>query len=326
MATGYSDTLPNFSGMLFQKGNSRTPFSTLIGANPRVTNHTLFPVGVFYDVEAGEQPAITEAASTTAPTAVNVERTQQYNTTQIFQQTVDVTYHKMADMGTMSGINIANDTPNPVDELAFQVARRMDKIAQDIEYSFINGEFQQSTSNTVAAKTRGILNAITTNVVDMGTSSSPSTLTYWKVAEAIKCIHEQGGDTSTLVLGVSAPALLQLNADAAANNYTNGAPLEIMGLNLQTVITPIGRVAVTLMDSLNDKNSVGSNSAIVFNPAVMGPVYQNVPGHPLFGLEPLAKTGASDRFMLYGEVGLDYGPEHFAAKIDYISNDIPTSL
>ena len=324
--TGYSDVLPNFSGMLFAKGNKRTPFSTLIGGNVKTTNHTKFPVGVFYDVETGTQPEISEAASVTAPAASNVVRTQQYNVTQIFQESVDITYHKMADMGTMSGLNVANQTPNPIDELAFQVARRMDKIAQNIEYTFVNGTYQESTGNTVASKTRGLLPAITTNVLEMGTSTKPETLTYWKVAEALKCIDDQGGDTSDLVLGVSAAAMLQLNADAASNHYQSGEVLTIMGLNLQTVVTPLGRVAVVLINALNDKASVGSNTAVIFNPALMGPVYQNVPGHPLFGLEPLAKTGASERYMLYGEIGLDYGPEYWAAKITNISNDLPTTL
>lgn len=326
MSIVFSDTAPNFAGLLFQKGNAKTPFSTIIGGNVKTTKSTKFPVGVFYDVEAGAQPAISEAASTTAPQGEMTTRSQQYNTTQIFQKTVEISYHKMADMGTMSGLNTANDSPNPEDELAFQIARRMDKIAADIEFSFIRGQYQEATSNSVAAKTRGLLQAITTNVIPVGTAASPQTLTYWKVAEAMKSINEQGGDTSRLILGVSPSALLQLNADAASNNYTNGAPLTIMGLNLQTVVTPLGTVAVQVLNSLASRGEETSNTAVIFNPEYMGPVYQYSANHPPFMLEPLAKVGAADRFMLYGEVGLDYGPEHFAAKLTNISNDIPTSL
>ena len=293
MAIVFSDTTPNLSGFLFSKGNTRTPFSTLIGGNPKTTKSTKFPVGVFYDVEAGDQPEISEASSVTAPAGEVTTRSQQYNTTQIFQKTV---------------------------------ARRMDKIASDIEYSFLRGSYQEATSNSVAAKTRGLLEAITTNVIDMGTASTPATLTYWKVAEAMKSINEQGGDTSRLVLGVSPAALLQLNADAASNNYTNGAPLTIMGLNLQTVVTPLGIVAVQVLNDLAAKGNETENSAVIFNPEYMSPVYQYSANHPPFMLEPLAKVGAADRFMIYGEVGLDYGPEHFAAKIQHISNDLPTTL
>lgn len=326
MSIIFSDTTPNLTGLLFTKGNARTPFSTMIGGNIKSTRSTKFPVGVFYDVEAGEQPEISEAQSVTAPAGEVTTRSQQYNTTQIFQKTVEISYHKLADMGTMSGLNIAGAEPNPADELAFQISKRMEKIQSDIEYSFIRGQYQEASSNSVAAKTRGLLQAITTNVVPVGTASAPSTLTYWKVAEAMKCIYEQGGDTSMLVLGVSPAALLQLNADAASNNYTNGAPLEIMGLNLQTVITPLGSVAVTVINALTPKATETSSSAVIFNPNYMGPVFQQSAQHPAFRLEPLAKTGAADRYMIYGECGLDYGAEHYAAKLTNISNDLPTTL
>ena len=41
-------------------------------------------------------------------------------------------------------INVAGQQANPMDELAFQVSRRMAKIAQDIEYTFINGKYAKN--------------------------------------------------------------------------------------------------------------------------------------------------------------------------------------
>ena len=38
--TATSFAVPNFSGMLFAKGQQATPFSTMIGARPLVTNHS----------------------------------------------------------------------------------------------------------------------------------------------------------------------------------------------------------------------------------------------------------------------------------------------
>ena len=40
--TATSFAVPNFSGMLFAKGQTATPFSTMIGARPLVTNHVEF--------------------------------------------------------------------------------------------------------------------------------------------------------------------------------------------------------------------------------------------------------------------------------------------
>lgn len=45
------------------------------------------------------------------------------------------------------------------------------------------------------------------------------------------------------------------------------------------------------------------------------PVYLEVPGKGHFFEEPLAKTGATDRNQLYGEVGLDYGNQQTHAKM-----------
>ena len=56
--TATSFAVPNFSGMLFAKGQTATPFSTMIGARPLVTNHVEFTCGQEYNTETGEQPEI----------------------------------------------------------------------------------------------------------------------------------------------------------------------------------------------------------------------------------------------------------------------------
>lgn len=315
--TAQSFLVPNFSGLLFAKGNKATPFSTMIGANPLVTNHVEFTCGQYYGVETGAQPAISETASLTAPSPEYTTRTQLTNVTQIFQKAVAVSYAKMSNMGTLSGLNAAGQQANPQDELAFQVARRMDKIAADIEYTFLNGEYNKAASDAQINKTRGLLTAITTNSVDM----DDKPLTYWKVAEALKLIHDQGGRTDNIVLGVDATTLLQLNFDASKNNLTvvpHGR--DINGLDIMTVVTPLGEVAVALFDSLP------ASTAVLFDPAIMHPVYQPVPGKGNFFLEELSKTGAGETYQIFGQVGLDHGPEWLSAKFHSISTDLPSAL
>jgi hypothetical protein len=41
----------------------------------------------------------------------------------------------------------------------------------------------------------------------------------------------------------------------------------------------------------------------------------DIPGKGHFFVEPLAQSGASYKFQVYGEIGLEYGPEQFHAKI-----------
>lgn len=317
MAVATSFAVPNFSGLLFAKGKKATPFSTMIGARPLVTNHVEFTCGQYYNTEQGEQPAISETASLTAPAPEVVTRSQLTNVTQIFQKTVAISYGKQSNMGTLQGINVANQQANPQDELAFQIARRMDKIAADIEYTFLNGAYNKATTDSEVNKTRGLLTAITTNAINM--DAKP--LTYWKVAEGLKKIHDQGARTDNIILGVDATTLLQLNFDAQQNKLTivpNGR--DVNGINVMTVVTPLGEVGVALLDSLPAK------TAVLFDPAIMAPVYQPVPGKGNFFLEQLAKTGAGETYQIFGQVGLDHGPEWMSAKFTDISDALPSAL
>lgn len=307
---------PNYSGTLFNKGNTQTPFSTLIGASPKTTNHFEFATGQSYDSGGGTQPEITEEDSLVAPSSTAVKRTQSTNVTQIFHETISVSYAKQSDMGTLSGINYAGQIGIPVDEVDFQAVAKMQKIAQDIEASFIAGTYAKSTGKAVANKTRGIVNAITTNVIDVNSKA----LTYWTVAEGMKSIKEQHGFLQGLVLGVDATTLLQLSLDASKNNLTvvpNSR--EINGIHLNTILTPLGEVAIQCLDYLP------SGTAIIFNPDLMSPVFQPVPGKGNFFLEDLAKRGAGEDKQIFGQVGLDHGPEWFCAKFTNIKTTFSAS-
>ncbi len=306
MATATSFAVPNYSGMLFVKGNARTPFSTLIGANPLVTNHVEFTCGQFWQAKTGTQPAISETDSLTAPQATVTTRTQVTNVTQIFQYSVDVSYGKMANMGTLSGINVANQAANPQSELDFQVAATMAQAAADIEYTFLNGVYAKAATDAQANKTRGLIAAITSNVVDADSAA----LSWDMVTECLAKIHKQGGVINNYVLGVDSTAMIQLNKAAIDNKMTIvPASREVNGLALSTIVTPLGNVALVLLDTLP------AGTAVIFNPAMMHPVYQPVPGKGNFFLEPLAKVGASEKYQIYGELGLDHGQEYLSGKI-----------
>lgn len=75
----------NYSGMLFNKGNTRTPLSSIIGGRAKTTNHVEFVTGQEFTSGGGAQPAISESASLTAPDATVVTRAQKTNVTQIDQ-------------------------------------------------------------------------------------------------------------------------------------------------------------------------------------------------------------------------------------------------
>lgn len=301
----------NYSGMLFNKGNTRTPLSSIIGRKAKTTNHVEFAVGQYFDsTGTASQPAISESASLTAPDATVVTRTQMTNVTQIFQESLGISYAKQSNMGTLSGLNVANQQANPINELDFQVAAKIQKIQRDIEFTFIQGAYNKATSDATINKTRGLVAAITTNVTAM--SSKP--LGLWDIADMVKKIYGQNAPTDGLVLWCDAVTMFQINADAVQNGLTVvPAAREINGIALSSVVTPIGIVYLYLGECLP------AGTALLLNLDVIAPVYQPVPGKGNFFLEPLAKTGAGEKYQLFGQIGLDHGPEWYHGKFTGIA-------
>lgn len=310
---------PNYSGLLFNKGNTRTPFSSMIGGKTKYTDHVEFAVGQEYTTDGGTQPAISEAASLTAPEASVKKRKQTTNVTQIFQESVGISYAKMSNMGTLSGLNVTGQKANPADELAFQVDAKMKKIARDIEYTYLNGVYAKADSDTKANKTRGILPAITSNIVD----AAGKPLTVWMLADALKVIYESNAPTNGLVVWFDAISMFQLNADAQMNGNTIvPASREVNGISLSKVLTPLGEVNLYLGEFLP------AGTAGIFNFDVIYPVEQMTPGKGNFYLDALGKTGAGEKYYIFGQTGLDHGPEWYHGKITGISTEFkaPTGV
>ena len=301
----------NYSGMLFNKGNTRTPLSAIIGGRAKTTNHVEFVTGQEYTAGGdGSQPEISENASLTAPDASVVTREQKTNVTQIFQESVGISYAKQSNMGTLAGVNIANQQANPVNELDFQVAAKIQKINRDIEYTFINGVYNKATSDATVNKTRGLIPAITTNVTAMGNKP----LGLWDIADMVKKIYGANAPTDGLCLWCDAITLFQINADAVQNGLTvMPAAREINGIALSSVVTPIGIVYLYLGECLP------AGTALLLNLDVIAAVYQPVPGKGNFFLEQLAKVGAGEKYQLFGQIGLDHGPEWYHGKFTGIS-------
>lgn len=310
MAIATSFGVLNYSGMLFNKGNTRCPLSSIIGGRAKTTNHVEFVTGQEYTTDGGTQPAISENDSLTAPEASVVTRAQKTNVTQIFHETVGISYGKMSNMGTLNGINIANQQANPMNELDFQVAAKMQKVNRDIEFTFVQGEYSKATTDATVNKTRGLNTAITSNVIAM--ASKP--LGLWNIADGVKKVYEANAPQDGLVLWCDATTMFQVNADAVQNGLTViPAAREINGIKLSSVVTPLGVVYLYLGEFLP------KGTAFLLNLDVLAPVYQPVPGKGNFFLEQLSKTGAGEKYQLFGQIGLDHGPEWYHAKFTGIS-------
>ncbi|MCM2394355.1 SU10 major capsid protein [Streptomyces albipurpureus] len=179
--TGMGDSfnLPNYAGELFALTPADTPFLSAIGGltGGRMTSSTEFEWQT-YDLRDPSQRTRVEGA--TAPTAENRARAGGRNVVQIHQEKASVSYTKQATAGMLTTPGSAPyrgvDGSNPVNsELDWQVAQALKSIALDVNYSFINGTFNNPTTNATARRTRGLLQAITTNRIAKGTSVTGAT-------------------------------------------------------------------------------------------------------------------------------------------------------
>lgn len=271
-----------------------------------------FVTGQEYETGGGAQPAISETASLTAPDPTFIVTEQKTNVTQIFQETFGISDAKLSNMGTMSGVNIAGQQPNPTDPRDFQTAAKMQKIARDIEYTFINGVYQKANADNVANKSRGLVNAITTNT--LAAESAP--LGLWLVAELMKEMFDNNAPTEGLTLLVDSTSLYQLNADAVQNGLTI-VPADRMynGIRLMSLLTPMGEIYLKLGEF------IPAGTAFALNLDVMRPVEMITPGKGNFYREQLAKTGAGEKYQIFGQIGLDYGPEFYHGIITGLSTE-----
>ncbi len=305
--TVQSFNCPNYSGLLYNKANTKTPFLNMISGGVKYTNSVEFVCGQYYTSEEGEIPAISETASLTAPEATFATRNQMSNVTQIFQDSVAISYAKQSNMATLSGVNLAGQNANPQDELSFQVARKMEKLKRSIEKTFIQGVYNKATNDTEINKTRGMVSAIATNVID----AKGATLDLWLVNDIVTKINDAGGDISNIVLLMNSVNLLQLHGDAIEMKMPIGeAYMSGYGIQIRDLILPVGTTVHLAIGEF-----IPAGTVLAINPSVIGPVEQPVPGKGNFFLEELAKTGAGTKYQLFGQIGLDHGPEWFHGKI-----------
>ena len=296
--------------MLFNKGNTRTPFLSMIGGKTGYTNSVEFVLGQEYASEDGDIPSISESDSLNAPKASYITRKQNTNVTQIFQDAVAISYAKMSNMGTLSGANLDGQTANPQNELDFQVANKMKKLARSIEKTFIQGAYNKATKDSEVNKTRGMNSAITTNVIP----AEGKALDIWLVNDLVQKIRDNGGDISNLTLWVDTIGLNQLNGSAVESGVELGKAYESeYGIQVRDLLLPIGKISIALGEFIPE------GTVFAFNFDAIRPIEQPVPSKGNFFLEPLAKTGAGEKYQLFGQIGLDYGNEVLHGKITGLS-------
>lgn len=295
---GTTWNLPNYAGDLFTADAINTPILTAIGGltGGVQTNDFEFATDSQYSMPSAAQPAITETASLTAPTATGFVRTQNTNVTQIFQEKVSISYEKLSNGGRMSGLNTVGQKNNAPSEKDFQIARTLEKIARDIEFTIINGVYGKATTAAIANKTRGLIElCATANNVNNATAAA---LTKPMLQALLKEMFDNGAIFSNTVLWTNSwqkQIITALYSIAPSDR-------NIGGTNIQQIETDFGNIGIAL-------NRFMPQSAILAaEMSVIAPVFQPVPQKGNFFYEELSKVGASEDGQIYGKFGLDHGP------------------
>lgn len=301
---GTTWNLPNYAGELFTADPTQTPFLSMIGGltGGRQTDNFEFPTAVLYDFPEAGQPEISEQASVTAPAASHIAREQEKNVVQIHQETIDLTYAKMSNSGRMSGLNTAGQNPNPADEKAWQIQQKLVKIARDVEFSFLNGEYQIATAANVANKTRGMFELCNSGA---GTSidADSAALSKALLDQLFREMADNGAYFGKMVLFCGAyqkQMITNLYAEQFKANMQTTQ--NVGGMNITEIETDFFKMGVVW------DRFVPADSILIADMAHIAPVFQAVPGKGVLFQEDLAKNGASERVQIYGQIGLAHGP------------------
>lgn len=302
MGTTYN--LPNYVGELFNASIEDTPLLSAIGGltGGESVNTTFFEWQGYDLRDADDGRQRLEGAN--APDSELRARYNASNVLEIHQETVELSYTKQAANGQRATagepeVTIGN-TVIPANELAWQLDQQFKQIARDVEKTFITGKYQKPDDNTSPRKTRGLLEAIETNVLE-----HDGELTEDVIGDLFEEVWKNGGiresETRTVIVGGTLKR--QLTKAFIKDAGYEEADRQIGGVNLQTFMTDFGRANIMLNPYMPD------NKLVVASLEDLAPAFLAIPGKGHFFAEPLAKTGASDKVQIYGEIGLKYGNE-----------------
>lgn len=291
----------NYVGLLYQIGARKTPLLNAMGGinSGGTVSSFQFATGQTWQTASPSQPEITEAGSVSGQTPTTNTRSQSYNTTQIFQEAYSVSYAKQSTYGEISGIAITGQNQPVTNELAYAKNGALNKIANDLDYTLINGVYQAGSSAATAAKTRGFLAAITTNAIAAG-----SALLDKDMMDAFFIAMANNAQWNNMVLVGNAFQVTQLSDiyGYQPQSYNVG------GVAIDSIKTNFGTCGVMYEPNMPTSALLALDMAFVrlmFTPV----------GGMLIKDDILAKTGAAESGQIYTQVGLDYGIESFHGKI-----------
>lgn len=307
---GTSFNLLNYAGVLASASPTKTPFYTTIAGTTLGGGYQIqsqdFSTSVEYELPTAAQPAVSENDSVTAPAPVEVTREQMENVTQIFHESFALTDVKRSSMHQMSGLNVAHDNPNPPSEKDFQVNQKLKKIARDIEFTFLQGQYQKATSAAMPNKTRGMIELCSTG----NTIATTGALTSALLNQLYKTMADNGASFDNMLIFVNS-SIKQALTQVYASQVGFGLPPDrnYGGLNIMAFECDFFKGGI-VYDPFMPQDTL-----LLADVEHIAPVYQPVPDKGNFYEEELGRTGAATQWQIFGQIGLDHGPQFLHGTI-----------
>ena len=208
----------------------------------------------------------------------------------------------MSNSKRMSGLNTAGQQNNVPDEKSWQIAKALEKIARDVEYTFLNGVYAKATSADVANKTRGMIALCSDgNTIAAGSKA----LTKANLQALFKKMYDAGAIFKNMVLWVGSTQK-QIITDLYSYAPTDR---NLGGTNIKQLETDFGNIGIAL------NRFMPQDTVLAAEMSVIAPVFQPVPEKGNFFYEALSKTGASEDGQIFGQIGLDHGPKFMHGTI-----------
>ena len=285
---------------LYTADQTNTPLLTMSGGltGGLITKNFDFPCSVGYALPAAAQNVVSEDNSLDFPAIDNINRTEVINTCQIHHHSVQVSYKRIASMDRLSGVATASVDVNVQDEVDFQVARKLEVIARDVEFSFMQGQYEAAATSATEAQTRGICGPLGICATSTRTDQGNTALTLADMQTFFLALYDAGAMFNVPVLFVGG------RLKQVLSGIYGYAPTDrnIGGVNVEQLVTDFGNVGIVT------SRLVPNNSIAFVEMSVVAPVFQEVPGKGTIFYEEVGISGGSVRGQVYGLVGFDHGP------------------
>ena len=324
---------PNFVGPLYQLSPTDTPFVTMLGGERggQATQNKMFT----WQTDDLKAPVATGLVEGASPTYSIRTRSEVSNVVQIYYRGTELTYSGLGNLGLLDdAAGGSNATAvlgsNPVtNEMARSLAHRLLEIKRSMEVSFLSGVFVDPASNAAARGSRGIIPAVSTNLitldagaaaacdiagsrvtagVDDATLGKPLGLTY--VDNLLKDMFDNGAQLVTPVLFANSFQKIRMTEAYTLSGSLNVRSSTVGGMAVDSITTEFGEIPIVL------NRWMPTDQVLIADISFCTPRWYEVPGKGFLFIEDKPSDGSSVKQAIYGEVGLEYGPEIMHGVLD----------